>query len=358
MRSDALEVEAVVRYRDFTLDVAQRFPPSGCTAVFGPSGSGKSTLLRAVAGFVRPQAGRIAFGEAVWFEAGAGRFVPPHRRPVGSVFQDGRLFPHLSVERNLAYAQKRGQRREQAFGLDEVVEAFALGDLLSRSPATLSGGEGRRVALARTLLCGPRLLLLDEPLAGLDGGRKAEILPYLEALIARFALPVLLVSHDAREAALLAERTAVMSGGRIAAFGPTAEVLSAEGIAGHAGSVLTGTVAGHDEEAWLTTIETGAGAVFVPLARERAVGAAVRLYVDPRNVALATAPPRGLSIRNVLSAQVASVQPEPGTAFAEIVLDAAGDPLRSQITKAAAAELALDEGQAVFALIKSASFDD
>lgn len=200
------------RLGDFRLACAFDLPARGITALVGPSGAGKTTVLRCLAGLERLE-GRLVVGGEVWREAG--RFLPPHRRAVGYVFQEASLLPHLSVRANLAFGLRR-VRGAAPTALDEVVDSLGLEPLLARAPGKLSGGERQRVAIGRALLSQPRLLLMDEPLAGLDPESKAEILPYLQRLHASLAIPALFVSHDAAEVARLADRVLVMRGGRIA----------------------------------------------------------------------------------------------------------------------------------------------
>jgi len=206
------------RFGDFALDVEAALPAAGVTALIGPSGSGKTTLLRGLAGLARME-GEVVVGEAVW-QAG-GRFLPTHRRGVGYVFQDASLLPHLSVRRNLAYAERRARLR-QGLTFDAAVEMLGLGRLLDRAPAALSGGERQRASIARALLGRPALLLMDEPLSSLDADSKAEVMPFLEQLHRALALPVIYVSHDVVEVARLADRVLQIAHGRL--LGPARPV--------------------------------------------------------------------------------------------------------------------------------------
>jgi molybdate transport system ATP-binding protein len=213
------------RFGGFALDAEAAFPDRGVTAITGPSGAGKSTLLRCLAGLARAD-GEVVAGAAVW-QRGR-RFTPTHRRGVGYVFQAPSLLPHLSVRGNLAFAVRRaGQGPGPAF--DDAVEMLGLSALLERSPAALSGGEQQRVAIARSLLSRPVLLLMDEPLSSLDVASKADVLPYLEGLHRSLALPVVYVSHDALEIARLADRVLRMEGGRLR--GPAVELAGADPLA-------------------------------------------------------------------------------------------------------------------------------
>jgi molybdate transport system ATP-binding protein len=220
-----LDLATRISFRDFELDVSHRFALDGITALFGPSGCGKSTLLRIIAGLEEKAGGRIAFGGEVWLDTASRIFVPPHLRGVGYVFQDARLFPHLSVEGNLRYAARRSAGIDHRIAFDDVVAALDLGPLLSRRTGALSGGERQRVAMGRTLLARPRLLLMDEPLAALDIQRKAEILPYIERLPERFGVAVIYVTHAIDEVVRLARRMVVLGAGRKIADGSVAEVL-------------------------------------------------------------------------------------------------------------------------------------
>lgn len=361
MSDSALELKVELGYPGFELAVDERLALDGVIALFGPSGSGKSTLLRAIAGLERPRAGRIAYGATPWFDSAAALDVPAWRRPVGLMFQDARLFAHLDVAGNLAFAESR---RSPGDGPDReaVVSALDLGPLLGRAIAGLSGGERQRVALARTLLTRPRLLLLDEPLAALDRDRKAEILPYLERLRSRFALPTIFVSHSVDEVARLAERVLVVEDGRIRAHGPTTAVLGrveADGVTGRfeAGVVVEGRVLGHDERFCLTEVEIDGGILVLPSDGHLSRGASVRLRIRARDVAVATRRPEASSIRNILPATVAEVLPERAGAFAEVRVDLGTTSIRARLTRASVAELALVPGAPVFALIKSVSFD-
>lgn len=357
-----LELRLRVVRGDFTLDVEGSIDLDCVTAVFGPSGSGKSTLLRAIAGFESPHEGRIAFGDEVWLDTAARRDLPAHRRAAGMLFQDARLFDHLDVEGNLAFAEKRRTPTARRFARDEVVTALDLTSLLSRRVTALSGGERQRVALARTLLSSPRLLLLDEPLSGLDRERKAEILPYLEEVIRRFALPTLFVSHDIDEVVRLADRVWVVSEGRLQTEGPIATIverLDLEPLTGRfeAGVVVEGRVVSHDPRLHLTRVDVHGDAFTMPLLERLAEGDPVRMRIRARDVALAIQRPEGLSIRNVVPGQIADLVPEPETGSALAFVQLRGDRIQARLTLAAVEELGLEAGSRVYALIKSVSFE-
>ena len=361
MPSDILEIDVDLALGEFRLTVAERVPLPGITAVFGPSGSGKSTLLRVIAGLESAR-GRIAAGADTWLDTRQGIFLAAFRRPVGYLFQDARLFEHLSVAGNLRYAARRAGQGDPVITLKDVVAAFDLEALLGRRVTALSGGERQRVALARTLLTRPALLLLDEPLAALDLFRKAEILPYLEALSSRFGVPTLYVSHSIDEVARLADRTLVLTDGRVRAFGPTPlvlERLDVQSIAGplEASVVIEARVTAHDTHYRITTLDLGGESIVMPMVANLAIGAGARLRIRARDVAVATVRPHGLSIRNVLEGTLLELTSEAESPFAEALLDVCGQHLRARITRAAADDLGLHAGQRVFALVKSVSFD-
>ena len=358
-----LEIDVRVEYEAFDLQVEQSIPASGVTAVFGPSGSGKTTLLRTLLGFEALSRGRIALDGDVWLDTEGGVAAPPHRRPVGCTFQDGRLFPHLDVAGNLRYAERRsGTKVAASIAQEDVVDALDLGPLLDRRPQTLSGGERQRAALGRALLSRPRLLLLDEPLSALDRRRKEEILPYLLALHPRFGIPTLYVSHAVDEVALLADRILVLAEGRVQAFGGTVEVLEHLDLTPlterfQAAAVLEAGVEAHDGEYRLTWLDLDGQRLSVPRIEHLAVGESARLLVRSRDVSLATERPSPTSIRNVLSGVIVALDQDESTAFAEATVDLGSHRLRARITRASAVELGLAVGLPVFALLKSVSLD-
>jgi molybdate transport system ATP-binding protein len=221
------------RLGTFGLDMAFEGPEDGVTMLFGPSGAGKSATLALVAGLARPDAGVVAVGARVLTDTGARVFVAPERRRIGVVHQDARLFPHMNVERNLRYGWRRatGGRR---IGWDAVIEVLAIGHLLARSPRDLSGGERQRVALGRALLSQPALLLLDEPVSALDAGRRDEVLGFVAALKAEFALPMLYVTHREEEVRRLGDHLVRVEAGRVVAEGPVEALLPAREVVGEA----------------------------------------------------------------------------------------------------------------------------
>ncbi|MEO1492964.1 MAG: molybdenum ABC transporter ATP-binding protein [Pseudomonadota bacterium] len=341
----------------FQLAAQAEIELTGVTAIFGPSGSGKTTLLKAIAGFA-PGLGRVTIAEHIW--QGAGRTVPAHRRPVGYVFQDGRLFEHLSVAGNLDYAAKRASAAGPEIARDAVIAEMDLAPLLPRRPATLSGGERQRVAIARALLTRPQLLLMDEPLAALDRARKAPILRMISALPRRFGTPVLFVSHQLDEIVQIADRLLAVQAGRIIGEGPTAEMLDTMDpeITGRfeAGALLEGRVAEIRPQSAMLGVDIGGALLWIPDVGGLSQGDPVRVRVRSRDVSLALAPVDGLSIRNQIPGVITAVLTDE-SAFAEVRLTAAGQMLRARVSRMAVEDLGLIPGQAVTALIKSIAFD-
>ncbi len=337
----------------FSLDIAFVAPP-GITVLFGRSGSGKTTIVNAVAGLLRPSAGRIAIDGRPLTDTGTGVFLPPHRRRIGYVFQEGRLFPHLTVRRNLLYGSwfaPHGAKREE-FG--RIVEMLGIGPLLGRRPGALSGGEKSRVALGRALLSAPQLLLADEPLAALDAARKAEILPYFERLRDEVAIPILYVSHAASEVARLATTVVALEAGRVIAQGAATEVLGDPSVlpagAREAGAVLTARVVRHHADG-LSELEAGGCPLFLPRI-DRAPGAAIRVRIAAHDVLLSRARPEGLSALNILPGTVAEIRAGEGPG-ALVALDTPAGRVLARITRRSAEALGLAPGAAVHAVVKS-----
>jgi molybdate transport system ATP-binding protein len=357
-----LEVALRGRLGAFELDVAFVAATPGIVALFGPSGAGKTSVVEAIAGLLRPRAGRIVVDGAVFLDTEAGVDLPAERRRVGYVFQDARLFPHLGVAANLRYGLRRAPAGERRIGFDAVVELLGIAHLLGRRPHRLSGGERQRVALGRALLAQPRLLLMDEPLAALDAERRQEVLPYLERLHAELALPVIYVSHAMSEVVRLADSLVLIERGRVAAAGSLAEIsrrtdLPLFATRFGAGAVLDAVVDGHDPTRGLTRLAIPGAALLVPLL-DLPVGARrrVRVRVRARDVILAAERPRAVSVRNVLPARVVELRPL-GPAQVAARVDLGGSELVAQLTRDAVAELGLAPGVAAFALVKSVAVD-
>ncbi len=348
-----IEARFRIEQGGFVLDVDLTFPARGVTALFGPSGCGKTTLLRAIAGLERDPNGLCRVGDALWQTGG--RFLPPHRRSLGFVFQETSLFPHLSVRRNLEYGLKRVPEDRRRVTFDEATELLGVEDLLERRPQGLSGGERQRVAIARALLTSPSLLLMDEPLAALDRTSKREILPYLEQLRDELAMPVLYVSHAPDEVARLADHLVLLNAGRVRAVGPIGELLTRLDLAREQGAeaeaIIEARVAGHDETFHLSYLDF-AGGRFSVARHTLAVGRDTRLRVLARDVSITLQPQSGTSILNIFPAVVDELA-ETGPAQVLVRLDVAGVPLLASITRKSASVLTLTPGKRVYAQIKA-----
>ncbi|MDR6951638.1 molybdate transport system ATP-binding protein [Ancylobacter sp. 3268] len=355
-----IEVAIQLARPGFSLAAHFTAPGAGVTALFGPSGAGKTTIIQALAGVVRPDKGRILVDGETYFDSAGGIDVPIERRRAGYVFQDARLFPHMSVERNLRYGQRRSRGADAGIGFDAVVDLLGIGHLLRRRPHTLSGGEKQRVAIGRALLAQPRLLLMDEPLAALDAARKAEILPYLERLRDEMRLPILYVSHSIEEVLRLSDRVVALKDGRQVAEGPVAEVMSRADILPvvgrfDLGTVLDCTVTRHDEDYALSTLAFPGGELRVPRVEAR-LGGGVRARVRARDVAIALAKPVDVSVTNLLPAMVEAITPGEGP-YADVALVAGASRFAASVTRESVERLGLTPGRAVWAMIKSVAVD-
>ncbi len=360
--ADRIQVSLAGKLGGFALDVAFDLPMQGITALFGPSGCGKTTILRCMAGLHRLD-GHMIVGHDCWQNDDTNLFRAPHKRPVGYVFQEASLFAHLSVRKNLLYGARRAARNgdTRTLHFDDIVTLLEVSHLLDRSPADLSGGERQRVAVGRALLSQPELLLMDEPLSALDRMTKEEILPYFDTLHKELAIPILYVSHDIAEVVQLADRMIVLSEGRKVADGPIVDILERLDLQPatgrfEAGVVLTARVIDQDSKFHLTHLDHHGQSITVPATDVR-IGDDVRLRIRARDVALATQRPGAMSIRNIFEGTIVEIREEPGTAFAETLVDIGGGRLRARITREAAADLSLEVGKPVFALVKSISFD-
>ncbi len=342
-------------YRGFSLHADLQVFAHGIIALFGPSGSGKTTLLRCIAGLERAANGSLQVKDEVW-QDGA-NFLPTHRRPLGYVFQEASLFPHLSVRRNLEYGLKRIPPAQRKVQLEQVVEWLGLNRLIGRdSPAGLSGGERQRVAIARALLTSPRLLLMDEPLSALDAASKREIMPYLERLHSELDIPMIYVSHALDEVARLADQLVLMEQGRVIASGALNEILARLDLpTAHlddAGAVIEASVAVHDEEYHLTRLDFPGGSLWVSKV-ERTIGSMVRARVLARDVSIATAMPHGSSISNILEARIDDIQDEGPDRVSLRLSAGSGQMLLSRITRRSCDHLGLAVGMGIFAQVKS-----
>jgi molybdate transport system ATP-binding protein len=346
----------VIKHRDaFALDVAFEAPTPGVVALFGRSGSGKTTLIDIIAGLLAPESAAVRLDELVLIDTSAQFALAAERRRIGYVFQDTRLFPHLNVRGNLLYGKKRAPP-PHTIGFADVVALLGLAPLLARRPHTLSGGERQRVALGRALLAQPRLLLLDEPLAALDAPRRAEVLPYLEALRDQLSIPMIYVSHQFEEVLQLANYLVLIEAGRVVAAGGMHEVslrpeLTAMVAAEQVGAVLEGVIGMVDAARGLAQLNLGSGTLLVSAQNARA-GARARVQLLARDLIIATQPVQGLSVRNALAGTVSAIRTDESEAQL-VSVDIGGASVLARVTRDAVDALGLRPGLPVFVLVKA-----
>jgi molybdate transport system ATP-binding protein len=356
-----ISVDVALKRGAFDLDLAFE-NEAGITCLFGRSGAGKTLTINLIAGLDRPDRGRIVLDGRTLVDTETGVFVPPHQRRVGLVFQDARLFPHLTVKQNLVYGRWFAGRAAARVAFERVVDTLGLGHLLARRPAGLSGGEKQRVSIGRALLASPALLLMDEPLASLDTERKLEILPLIESLRDSFAVPIVYVSHAVEEVARLASRVVVLENGRVAAVGPAEEALgpglkAAKFSRFARASVVTGKLSAVDDAYGLTEISHPAGKIWL-VGRSGTLGQEVRVVVKSTDITLAREAGHETSMRNALSGTVGALEANDGP-FAGVAIDLDGHGhLFALATRKAIDELGLVPGERVFALIKTVALDE
>jgi molybdate transport system ATP-binding protein len=339
---------------EFALDTELILPGHGVTALFGHSGSGKTTLLRCIAGLERAPGGYLAIDGEVWQDGPL--FVPTHKRPLGYVFQEASLFPHLSVRRNLEYGLKRVASATRTVSLDQAVERLGIGPLLDRRPDRLSGGERQRVAIARALALAPRVLLMDEPLAALDLARKQEILPYLERLHDELEIPLIYVSHSPDEVAHLADHIVVMETGRVLASGPITDTLARIDLpiklGEDTGVVLDAVVAERDRDWHLARVDFAGGGLWV---RDggHSLGHHVRVRILARDVSLSLEHQGGTSIQNILHGAVLDMCDDNHQALTLVRIRVGESIIVARLTKRSASTLDLVPGKPIWVQIKA-----
>lgn len=340
-----------IRHRqgDFTLE-ATFSADGGLTALSGPSGSGKTTLINLIAGLTPVQEGRILFDGTVWNDSAAGIAVPPHKRRIGYVFQEARLFPHMSVRANLLYGMKRVARADRPERIARVADLLRIAPLMERRPSGLSGGEKQRIALGRALLSEPALLLMDEPLSALDAGLKAEILPDIERIRDAEGIPILYISHALEEVARLANRVIALRNGRVVATGGPEAAFAGTGAGNVAGSFLAAKVAEVAEEEGVILAYSAAGPLYLRKAPV-SPGQSVRVFVPAADVILAAGVPDEISTLNRLEGVVACI--EENGATATVTLDCNGEMLAAEVTRRSVQRLRIAPGKRLYALFKA-----
>jgi molybdate transport system ATP-binding protein len=337
----------------FSLDVDFECESSGVTLLYGPSGSGKTTVLRAIAGLLKTDHCEIRFNGNVWQDAT--HFTPPHHRPIGYVFQEASLFPHLSVRKNIEYGYKRVSKRDKRIDFDDAVSLLGVQPLLNRAPGQLSGGERQRVAIVRALLTSPGLLLMDEPLAALDNRAKQEIFPYLERLHSEFSIPLLYISHDHNEAARLADRIVLMDNGRVTATGDAHLFMTRLNLPlSHqdtASAIIEGDLIEYEEKDQITWINVAGSRVGLS-GYTGTGGSRLRVQVYARDVSLALSEHRDTSILNILPVTVLGREELDNSQMMVRLKLEDDQTMLSRITKRSADMLELHRGKQLFAQVK------
>lgn len=347
-----LTLQCKKQLSNFELDVDITIPLQGVTALFGHSGAGKSTLVNMIAGLIEPDEGRIELADRVLYDGRKSRHCQPHKRNIGYVFQESRLFPHMSVDKNLRY----GMNRASVERFNEIVGLLGLETLLCHYPRQLSGGEKQRVAIGRALLSEPSLLILDEPLASLDQARKTEVLRYLRAMVHLTQIPVIFISHDQDEVMYLADHMVLMEAGKVVNFGSVFEVWNSLPLAlqqRHAmlSSLLTATISGKHPDYSLSCADADGQQIW--LKGQYLTNTAVRLKVAASDVAIARKKPEMTSVRNILFGNIVSIE-QMGES-AELIVRLEEQHIRVLITCWALDQLALRTGEQVYLLIKAVS---
>lgn len=336
---------------DFTLDV-DFAAENGVTALFGRSGAGKSTIIKAIAGLVTPDSGHIQLGDIVLFDSQSKINVPAHKRRIGMVFQDARLFPHLSVLKNLRYSARFSDGSVTRADAIAMAELLGLGDLLNRKPTGLSGGEAQRVAIGRALLSKPHLLMMDEPLAGLDQTRKADVMALVEKVRDVAGVPILYVSHAREEVLRLAGHVAIIADGKCVDQGTPEALLASSGASGFARTVRARLVLKNSSDG-LSELALSGGRLFVPQV-DAPLGQVLSVEIAARDVMLSLAPPEGLSALNVLACEIDDLRPSGSNPSAmDVMLSCGEDALAAQVTKRSVEQMGLQSGKTVYAVIKS-----
>ncbi|MGI9426784.1 MAG: molybdenum ABC transporter ATP-binding protein [Hyphomicrobiaceae bacterium] len=354
-----IEVKFETQLAGTSFDVAFSAPGEGVTALFGRSGAGKSVIMETLAGGHQPATGHVRVNDDTFIDTDKGHLLPVHQRRIGYVFQDSRLFPHLSVKSNLLYGFKRAKGR-RFVEIDHAVALLGLEDLMQRRPHRLSGGERQRVAIGRAILSQPAILLMDEPLSSLDPPRKAELLPYIERLRDDLRIPIVYISHDFNEVMRLADYLVVVDHGRVAKHGPLLELASDPDLSPligrfEAGAVIACKIEAHDRANDLTRLVFAGHRLTVPFV-DSDIGTEVRVRLRARDVAVALSEPQDTSIANRLQGTLVELIARDGP-FVDAGIDVGGTIIRALLTRASAQRLQLSPGQSLWVLIRVVAMD-
>ncbi|WP_440878512.1 molybdenum ABC transporter ATP-binding protein [Vibrio natriegens] len=347
-----------INYENFQLKAELDLPSRGVTVLFGHSGCGKTTCLRAIAGLVRVEQGEVRVNSEQWQSWDGKVFLPTFERRIGYVFQEPSLFPHLNVDQNLAYAEKRVKTQPTLFKRDSILQLLGINHLLNRYPSQLSGGEKQRVAIARALLTQPQLLLMDEPLSALDHARKEEFLPYLERLQRVWDLPIIYVTHSVQELTRLADHIVLFNQGNIIASGGAQQVMSdaqfSHLFGEEMGSVFDTVVKSRCEKYAMTELSCDDVTFYVP-GETANTGERQRCRILASDVGIALDEPVSTTVLNRLPAKIIEIESKSiQSGEALVVLELANQQrLLARVTVKSLHELDLQRDQRVWALIKA-----
>lgn len=354
-----IKIELQLGFENFDLDIDLNLADKGVSTLFGPSGAGKSSVLRCIAGLERRAQGIVQIGEEIWQDDKKGIFLPTHKRSLGYVFQEPRLFAHLNVQQNLEFGYKRTTANERYLKFNDVVDLLGIEHLLARKPQKLSGGEQQRVSIGRALLASPKLLLMDEPLAALDVARKQEVLPFIRVLHDELDIPVVYVSHSLDEVLQITDTMVLMDDGSNVATGPLTELCSSLELTPYlgdmSGSVFCTKIEDHEEKFGLSRLVFEGGHIYVPQLTHD-IGQSQRVQILARNVGIALQKPQETtSFLNILQATVMEVAvPDVRSHAVQVKLDV-GVPLLANISRKSLHTLRLEPGHRCYALIKAVS---
>lgn len=347
-----LELDIEKKLGDTLISCSFKTVSSGVTALFGHSGAGKTSVINMIAGLTKADKGRISFNGRVFFDSVKKIDLPSGKRSIGYVFQDARLFPNMNVLKNLLYGSGRKSQKPLICRPEELYKLLGIYPLLERMPKSLSGGEKQRVSIGRALLSNPEILLMDEPLASLDGERRSELLEYIGAITEKFDIPIIYVSHSVEEIVRLADNIALMENGKLVRFGKAVDILNEGGIISEAGELYEGEVTEYYQEDKRAVISFGGGNVVDVFSEELKPFSKVRFRINAVDVVLCVSEPPPTSARNKFSGTVKSLRPAMGN-FCDVEIDI-GVPLISRISEKSVEELGIKTGKKVYALVKNA----
>ena len=353
-----IEARFNVNRKDFTLQVDLVLPGTGVTALFGQSGSGKTTTINALSGLVKPNSGFISIDGNVLFDSDKGINVATEKRGFGYVFQEGRLFPHMTVEENLLYGMKSNVAPIPS--RKETVKLLGLTKFLHRKPVSLSGGERQRVAIGRALLCTPKLLLMDEPLAALDAARKQELLPYISKLKDILNIPIIYVSHQTQEIMNLADTIVLLENGRVLRQGAVDEIINNSKITPYFGENLKSSfikciIDNNDHDTGVTNLKFDGGSITTTILK-KTVGSSLRVRIRAQDIAISIEQPQDISIANIIEVMIQTIEPS-GEGFVDLSLIAKNTVFWARLTKTSVTNLKLTPGRVVYALFKSTAIE-